>query len=119
GNAGKLRAELHDRLTGPIYPFLFVMIAMLHLGFPRTTRESRIQDLFTAFTVATLLRVMGLAATNMAAKTHWAIIVIWAIPLAGVLVTMIMAHFEIKPAAMPSFSLSGLWPARAAKPATS
>jgi lipopolysaccharide export system permease protein len=119
-NKGKFRAELHDRLASPLYPFLFVMIALVHLGFPRTTRESRLRDMFTAFAIATFLRVMGLTATNMAAKTESAVIMIWAIPLAGVAITMIMAHFEIKPAALPSFSFSGWWPsARKAKQAMS
>jgi lipopolysaccharide export system permease protein len=108
-NAGKMRAELHDRLAGPLYPFLFVMIAVVHLGFPRTTRESRMRDLFTAFAVATVLRVVGLAAVNMGAKSPGAIAVIWGIPLLGLAITALMAHFEIKPAALPSFSFRLPW----------
>ncbi len=111
-NAGKFRAELHDRLASPLYPFLFVLLAIVHLGFPRTTRESRLRDLFTAFAVATLLRLVGLTAVNMASKNTAAIVVIWAIPLAGIAITALMAHYEIKPVALPSFSFS--WPWRTA-----
>lgn len=115
-NIGKFRAELHDRLSGPLYPFLFVLLAVVHLGTPRTTRESRIQDLFTAFVVATVLRVIGLASANMAVQTPAALALVWGIPLAGILVTAVMAHFEIKPMSLPSFSLPS-WPWRTAKAA--
>jgi lipopolysaccharide export system permease protein len=108
-NEGKFRAELHDRLAGPLYPFLFVMIALIHLGFPRTTRESRIRDLFTAFAVATLLRVLGLTASNMASRSDLGVYLIWGIPLVGIALTTVMAHFEIKPVALPSFSFSLPW----------
>ena len=108
-NAGKFRAELHDRLAGPLYPFLFVMIAIIHLGFPRTTRESRVRDLFTGFGVATLLRVLGLVATNMAAQNPAGVVLIWAIPLTGIVATAIMAHYEIKPVALPSISFRLPW----------
>jgi len=109
-NAGKFRAELHDRLASPLYPFLFVLIALVHLGVPRTTRDSRMRDLFTAFTAATLLRVMGLAATNMVAKTPAAALLVWGIPVIGICVTIVMAHYEIKPLSLPSFSFNfGRW----------
>ena len=38
-NAGKFRSELHDRLSNPLYPILFVLIVGVHLGYPRTTRD--------------------------------------------------------------------------------
>lgn len=115
-NAGKFHAELHDRLASTLYPFLFALIAVVHLGAPRTTRESRIRDLFTAFAAATVLRMIGLTAVNMTAKTPEAAVLIWAIPVGGIVVTTLMAHFEIRPATLPSFTFS--WPWRVAKPAT-
>jgi lipopolysaccharide export system permease protein len=118
GNAGKFRAELHDRLAGPLYPFLFVLIAVVHLGSPRTTRESRLRDLFTAFVAATVLRVIGLASTNMAVQQPSALLFIWGIPLGGIVLTALMAHYEIKPMALPSLALPS-WPWRAARQAAS
>ena len=115
-NAGKFHAELHDRLASSLYPILFVLIAIVHLGAPRTTRESRIRDLFTAFAMATVLRIIGLTATNMAAKTPAIAVAVWAIPVGGIILTTVMAHFEIKPLVLPSFSFN--WPWRIAKPAT-
>jgi|EndMetStandDraft_7_1072992.scaffolds.fasta_scaffold01414_3 lipopolysaccharide export system permease protein len=113
-NIGKFRAELHDRLSGPLYPFLFALIAVVHLGSPRTTRENRMRDLFTGFVVAIVLRVIGLASTNMAAQKPSAVLLIWGIPVVGIIITALMAHYEIKPMTLPSFSLPS-WPRRTAK----
>jgi lipopolysaccharide export system permease protein len=115
-NVGKFRAELHDRLASPLYPFLFALIAVVHLGSPRTTRESRMRDLSTGFVAATLLRVLGLVVTNMAVQTPSAVFLIWGIPLGGIALTAIMVHYEIKPMTLPSWSLPRL-PWRAARQA--
>jgi lipopolysaccharide export system permease protein len=45
---GQFRAELHDRLLGPIYPFAFVLIAFAFLGAPRTTRQSAVAVQYAA-----------------------------------------------------------------------
>jgi lipopolysaccharide export system permease protein len=37
----QFRAELHERLTGLLYPIVFVIVAYAYLGPPRTTRQSR------------------------------------------------------------------------------
>jgi lipopolysaccharide export system permease protein len=115
-NAGKFRAELHDRIAGTLYPFLFALIAVAHLGSPRTTRENRMRDLATGFASATFLRVLGLVSTNMAVQTPGAVFLIWGIPVGGIVIAAIMVHFEIKPMTLPSFSLPRL-PWRAAKQA--
>jgi lipopolysaccharide export system permease protein len=104
-NARKMRAELHDRLSNPLYPVLFVMIVIVHLGFPRTTRDSRLQSVFTAFAVAATLRVVGLAAVNASAKSGGALFLVWGVPVAGILITLLMARYEIRPLSLPSFSL--------------
>ncbi|MDH8013911.1 LptF/LptG family permease, partial [Klebsiella pneumoniae] len=38
---GEFRAELHDRIFAPIYPFVFILMAFAILGAPRTTRQNR------------------------------------------------------------------------------
>lgn len=109
-NAGRFTAELHDRLSSPLYPFLFVLIALVHLGIPRTTRDSRVRDLFTAFAAATILRVAGLAATNMVVKNPAAVLIVWGIPVVGIVVTLLMAHYGVKPPTLPSMSFNiRLW----------
>ncbi len=104
-HAGKFRSELHDRLSNPLYAILFVLIVGVHLGYPRTTRDSRFQSLFTAFAVAAGLRIGGLAGVNMATKDPSGLAIVWGIPLAGILITATMIHYEIKPLSLPSISL--------------
>ena len=105
-NAGKFVSELHDRLSNPLYPILFVLIVGVYLGAPRTTRDSRLKDLFAAFGVAAALRVVGLAGVNMAAKSMTGIAILWGVPVIGILIAALMIHFQIRPPGLPSISFN-------------
>ena len=48
-NRGLLRAELHGRLATPLYPLVFVFIAIAVMGQARTTRQSRWGQILTVF----------------------------------------------------------------------
>lgn len=60
---GAFRAELHDRLLGPLYPIAFVVIAFAYLGAPRTTRQSRTMSMVGAIAGVALLRLCGFMST--------------------------------------------------------
>jgi lipopolysaccharide export system permease protein len=105
-NTSKFFAELHDRLSNPLYPILFVLIVGVYLGSPRTTRDSRLQDLFGAFALAASLRVVGLAGVNTAAKSMTGIAMLWGVPIAGIVIAALMIHFQIRPPGLPSISLN-------------
>jgi lipopolysaccharide export system permease protein len=60
---GQFRAEFHDRLLAPIYPFAFVLIAYAFLGAPRTTRESRAWSMAAVIMAVAGLRLVGFAST--------------------------------------------------------
>jgi lipopolysaccharide export system permease protein len=117
-NKGKFRSELHDRLSNPLYPFLFVLIAGVHLGYPRTTRDGGMQNLVAAFGVSAFLRVVGLAGVNMLAKSMTGAYLVWGVPLVGIAVALAMIHFDIRPLSMPKFSLNFLLRPKAASPAS-
>jgi lipopolysaccharide export system permease protein len=104
--AGKFRSELHDRLSNPLYPVLFVLIAGVHLAYPRTTRDGRVQTLFGAFAVAAGLRIAGLAGVNMATKDPAGLFIVWGIPLVGILISATMIHYQIRPLSLPTISLN-------------
>jgi lipopolysaccharide export system permease protein len=59
----EIRAEIFDRLMGPIYPIVFAIIAFAYLGAPRTTRESRSSALGGAIAGILLVRLIGFAST--------------------------------------------------------
>lgn len=105
-NAGKFRSELHDRLSNPLYPILFVLIVGVHLAYPRTTRDGRMQSLFAAFGIAAALRVVGLAGVNTLTKDLSGAYVVWGVPLIGIAVTLIMIQYEIRPLSLPRLSLN-------------
>jgi lipopolysaccharide export system permease protein len=75
---GQLQAELHDRLTAPLYPLAFVTVAFAILGAPRTSRQSRAFSL--ALTVAGIaaLRFIGFAGVVFAVHTPSAVFLIYA-----------------------------------------
>jgi lipopolysaccharide export system permease protein len=60
---GQFRAEFHDRIIAPLYPFAFVVIAFVYLGAPRTTRQSRGWSLMGAIGGVALLRLIGFVST--------------------------------------------------------
>jgi lipopolysaccharide export system permease protein len=65
---GQFRAELHDRLLGPVYPFAFVLIAFAFLGAPRTTRQSPAWSITGVILAVSGLRLIGFASTVFALK---------------------------------------------------
>lgn len=97
---GTFRAELHDRLSNPFYPILFVLISILILGFPRTTRENRIKAILTAFGLASGARLAGLLSVNMLAKSEAAIFLVYGIPLGGILLTAYLIQTKGSQASM-------------------
>jgi lipopolysaccharide export system permease protein len=70
--AGAFRAELHDRLTAPIYPFAFAALTFAFLGTPRTTRQSRNFSMGSSIMAVFALRMAGFACTVVAAKSDLA-----------------------------------------------
>ena len=60
----QIRAELHDRITAPLYPLAFVALTFAYLGAPRTTRQNRTMSLLGALGAAALLRGIGFFGTR-------------------------------------------------------
>lgn len=96
---GLLRAELHERLSSPLYPFAFVLLAVAFIGHARTTRQNRIQAIVAAFLVAAGARLAGLAGTNVVALSAGAIWLVYAIPIVagGVAVAIIASRRALRP----------------------
>jgi lipopolysaccharide export system permease protein len=80
---GQLKAELHDRLTAPLYPVVFVTIAFAILGAPRTSRQSRAFSLALSVIGITVLRFIGFASIVFAVHTPSAVIFLYVALLAA------------------------------------
>jgi lipopolysaccharide export system permease protein len=94
---GQLRSELHERLSTPLYPLVFVVIAIALLGHARTTRESRWGQILTAFGLAVGLRVAGIAANNLVTINAWAVALVYAVPLGAIFFAAWAAHVRMSP----------------------
>ena len=81
---GTFWAELHDRISNPLYPILFVLTTIAMLGFPRTTRENRMKNILVAIGFAAGARLAGLMSVNMLAKNEAAIFLVYGIPIGGI-----------------------------------
>jgi lipopolysaccharide export system permease protein len=69
---GQFRADLHDRLLAPLYPFAFMALTFAFLGAPRTTRQSRAISITSAIVSLGVLRLIGFALTVLAATSVFA-----------------------------------------------
>jgi len=96
-NLGQLRSELHERLATPLYPLVFVFVAIALMAHARTTRESRWGQILAAFGIALGLRMAGLAAGNLVALSAWAVLLVYAIPVGAILVAAWTAHVRMSP----------------------
>lgn len=70
---GQFRADLHERLSAPLYPFVFAMMTFAFLGAPRTTRQSRTLSMTSTIFAVVGLRVTGFALIVLAATSAIAV----------------------------------------------
>jgi lipopolysaccharide export system permease protein len=98
---GQFRAELHDRLMSPIYPFAFAALTFAFLGAPRTTRQSRNFSIGGSIFAVFGLRMGGFACSVMTVKTPEAALIQYAMLFAGIGVGLwlIIAGVVIEPPA--------------------
>ena len=93
----KMRAELHERLANPLYPIVFVLIAIASLGQAQTTRQNRVRNVVSAFGLATGARLLGLAATNLASAQAWAVILIYVVPIVTGIIALFLTYYKLAP----------------------
>lgn len=88
---GKLRAELHDRIIGMLYPLAFVVTAYAFLGLPSTTRQSRAISVGATILAVSALRFLGFGCIILAVKTPAALYVIYA----AIILTLLLGTIVI------------------------
>lgn len=102
---GDFRAELHDRLSNPLYSFAFVLVAVSMLGYARTTREGPNLSVALVFVTCVGARGLGLGMTNMAEDEAWVILVLYAIPICTVIGALFVAQRNMRPHHVRSFDI--------------
>jgi lipopolysaccharide export system permease protein len=56
-NVARFRIELNERIFATLYPFVFVMVVFAVLGFPKTSRQSRVGGVLAALAAVAFLRL--------------------------------------------------------------
>jgi len=79
--AGRLRAELLDRLASPLYAFAAGLIGFAALGEARTTRQGRGVATALAVLIFSALRMTGIAAISLTASRPEVAALVWALPI--------------------------------------
>ena len=70
---GEFRAELHDRIFAPIYPFVFILMAFAILGAPRTTRQNRNFAIAVLIVGILVVRIAGFGLSTASTSKPFAI----------------------------------------------
>lgn len=104
--SGRFRAELHNRLSAPLYPIAFMLIAFAALGEAKTTRQGRGFAMQMAVVMVSIVRLGGYAAWSASVRTAYAVPVMYAFPIIASLVSLwlIMYGHRLRPVAAPLLS---------------
>ena len=96
---GYFRAELHERFANPLYPLMFVLIALACVGQAQSTRQNRTESVVAGFLIATGARFAGLAVNNMVVLKAAAVPLLYVIPITGSVLAVLMMTRHAKPQA--------------------
>ncbi len=102
---GQFRAELHERFANPLYPFAFVLIALVAVGQAQSTRENRTERLIVGFLVAVGVRLTGFAANTLVVKSGALTFLLYLLPVGAMIGALIALQRGARP--HTSFSLGG------------
>lgn len=81
---GRFRAELHNRLSAPLYPFAFMLIAFAAIGEARTTRQGRAFAIQAAILIVGAVRIGAYAAWTASVRSPFAAALLYILPLAAI-----------------------------------
>ena len=93
----QFRAELHDRLTAPMYCFLFALIPMLFLGQAESTRQGRTASIAAAVLLTTAVRALPVFLPIESSTL--AVFALYLIPIGLVVLfaALILAGIQLRP----------------------
>ena len=83
--SGRLRAEIAERFTSPLYALVAPLVAFAGLGQPRPNRQGRTWALAAAALAFGAIRMAGVGAINLAANGPSGAILAYALPVLAIL----------------------------------
>ena len=95
----KFRAELHDRLSSPLYTLLFAILPLLFLGQAESNRQSRTASIATCVIVTIAARTGGVFLSNFAESSTLAVFFMYAIPIGAIVLSLffVLRGAQIRP----------------------
>ena len=97
----RFQSELHDRLSNPIYPIAFVLIALAFAGQAATTRQNRTQAVVLGFALAIGGRVAGIGVTNASVTKPSMVVWQYAVPLIAIVLAAVAIQLNMQPRPAP------------------
>lgn len=85
---GRFRAELHNRLSAPFYPFAFMLIAFAAIGEARTTRQGRALAIQSGIMIVGAVRIGAYAAWTASVRSPFAAALLYILPVASILLSV-------------------------------
>ncbi len=97
---GRFRAELHNRLSAPLYPFAFMLIAFAAIGEARTTRQGRAFAIQAAILIVGAVRIGAYAAWTASVRSGFAAALLYVLPVAAIVcaTSLILFGERLRPA---------------------
>lgn len=92
----RFAAEIHERLSSPLYPIAFTPILLAFLGRPRTNRQDRSFASLAAIAICIALRGAGFAAVALANTDQIMIPLLYAVPLFGIAAGLLMLSSDAR-----------------------
>jgi lipopolysaccharide export system permease protein len=83
-------AEFHNRLSAPLYAFIFAILPLAYIGQAESTRNGRGLTIATAVMVAVLIRIFGYYLGSVAETYSFVIPLLYLLPVAATVVAMVL-----------------------------
>jgi lipopolysaccharide export system permease protein len=90
---GRFRAELHNRLSAPLYPIAFMLIAFAAIGEARTTRQGRAIAIQSAILIVSATRIAAYAAWTASVRSQFAVYLLYILPLGAIALSVSVILF--------------------------
>lgn len=105
---GQFRSEIHNRFALSLYPLSYVMVAILFLGIPRTSRENRWSAVGLAFGVAVGVRLLGLTGTNLTTLDPSGLFIVYGAPIGAIVIAGALTQARMSPEAQRRMAFVGV-----------
>jgi lipopolysaccharide export system permease protein len=95
----KFRAELHDRLSSPLYALLFAVLPLAFLGQAESARQSRTASIATCVVATIAARTAGVFLSGLAETSTLAVFLMYAVPTALTVasVMVVLRGIQLRP----------------------